>query len=158
MTGVIFYSIALMGLLASFNKDKKKTKQALVKAWKSFSNILPQIFTMMLFIGISLALLDPTTISRLIGEESGFFGIAISLIIGSITMIPPFVGFPLGASLLEGGAGYPQVAALVSTLIAVGIITLPVEIKHFGKKMAITRNLLFFLACVLFTLIIGQVM
>ena len=158
MTGVILYSLALAGLLASFNKDKKKTKQALIKAWKSFSNILPQIFTMMLFIGISLALLDPTTISRLIGEESGFFGIAISLIIGSITMIPPFVGFPLGASLLEGGAGYPQVAALVSTLIAVGIITLPVEIKHFGKKMAITRNLLFFLACVLFTLIIGQVM
>lgn len=158
MTGVVLYSIALAGLLASFIKDKKKTRQALIKAWKSFSNILPQVFTMMFIIGISLSLLDPTTISRLIGAESGLLGIAISLIIGSITMIPPFIGFPLGASLLQGGAGYPQVAALVSTLIAVGVITLPVEMKYFTREMAITRNLLFFLACVLFTLIIGQVM
>ncbi len=158
MTGIAFYSIALMGLLASFIMDKNKTKQALVKAWKSFSNILPQVFAMMIFIGISLSLLDPITITRLIGEESGVLGITISLIIGSIAMIPPFIGFPLGASLLEGGAGYPQVAALVSTLIAVGVITLPVEIKYFTKEMAITRNLLFFLACILFTLIIGQVM
>lgn len=158
MTGVILYSLAFAGLLASFYKDRKKTNQALIKAWKAFSNILPQIFAMMLFVGISLSILEPATISKLIGAESGIVGVTISLIIGSISMLPPFVGFPLGASLLEGGAGYPQVAAFVSTLIAVGIITLPVEMKYFTRKMAITRNLLFFLACVLFTIIIGQVM
>ena len=40
----VLYALAGAGLLISFMKDKKKTKMALKKAWKSFENILPQLF------------------------------------------------------------------------------------------------------------------
>lgn len=48
---IIFYSLALILLLISFFKDKKKTKQSLEKAWKSFENILPQMLGMIASIG-----------------------------------------------------------------------------------------------------------
>lgn len=158
MSGVILYAIAITLLIISFAGDRKKTKMALMKAWKSFANLLPQVIGIMVFVGISLAVLSPASISKLIGTESGLLGITIAAVAGSFTLIPGFVAFPLAAALLKGGAGYPQIAALVSTLMGVGIITLPAEIKYFSKSTAILRNGLAFAVAMIFTLVIGQVM
>lgn len=158
MTVTVLYSIAGFALLVSFLKDKKKTKMSLKKAWGSFRKILPAIISIMLLVGISLALINPQTISKLIGAESGILGIVIALTAGSISLIPPFVSFPLAAALLDGGAGYPQIAAFVATLSGVGLLTLPVEIQYFNKNLALLRNGTAFVIAVLFTIIIGMVM
>lgn len=158
MSGFILYAVALILLSVSFIKDGKKTKMALMKAWKSFLNLLPQVLAIMIFVGISLALLSPATISGLIGADSGIIGVVIALLVGSITLIPGFVAFPLAAALLKGGAGYPQIAAFVSTVMAVGFLTLPAEIKYLNKPVALLRNGFGFVISVIFTLIISQVM
>ena len=150
----ILYGATAILLWLSFLKDKKKTKMALKKAWKSFENILPQFLSVLIIIGIMLAVLDPETISRLIGKESGVLGMVIAAVVGSITLIPGFVAFPLAASLLSAGAGYGQIAMFLTTLMMVGVVTLPVETKYFGKQIAIKRNLfaLIFAVCVSFVL------
>ncbi|PMU57344.1 hypothetical protein C1X86_35190, partial [Pseudomonas sp. GP01-A3] len=94
----------------------------------------------MLFVGLSLSLLTPSFISSIIGEKSGLMGIVYSTIIGSFALIPSFIVFPLGDTLVQNGAGLPQVAALMSTMMSVGIITLPMEQKLFGRGFAYTRN------------------
>lgn len=53
--------------------------------------------------------------------------------------------YPWICSLSAGGrpirgAGYMQIAAFISTLMMVGIVTMPVEISYFGKKATIVRN------------------
>ena len=113
---------------------------ALKKAWKSFENILPQLLTVMIIIGFALAVLSPETISKVIGSESGILGILAAALIGSITLIPGFVAFPLAAALLDNGAGYMQITAFVSTLMMVGVITIPMETKVLGKKLTLLRN------------------
>jgi hypothetical protein len=50
----------------------------------------------------------------------------------------------MAAMLLQGGAGYMQIGAFVSTLMMVGVVTMPIEIKYFGKKLTILRNVLAF--------------
>ena len=157
MNSYIFYGLAIILLLLSFIKDRKKTKMALKKAWKAFENILPEFLVVILLVGFLLAILDPATISGLIGEESGWFGVALAAIIGSITLIPGFVAFPTAAILLENGAGYMQIAAFVSTLMMVGIVTIPVEIKYFGRKITLLRNTMAFIFSFLVAFIIGWV-
>jgi uncharacterized membrane protein YraQ (UPF0718 family) len=76
----------------------------------------------------------------LLGSDSGFLGVIGASLIGAITLIPGFVAFPLAAALLNSGAGYMQITAFVASLMMVGIVTLPLEIKTFGKKAAIIRN------------------
>jgi len=142
MFTAILYGVTGAGLLASFIADRKKTGKALQKAWMSFENILPQLLSVFVVIGFALAVLTPATISSLLGTDSGIFGILASLAIGAITLIPGFVAFPLAAALLKNGAGYAQVAAFVSSLMMVGIVTLPMEFKVFGRKAAIMRNVL----------------
>ncbi len=158
MFTIITYILAIGLLLISFFKDRKKTKEALKKAWKSFENILPQLSSILIIIGILLAILSPETISRLIGQESGWFGIATASIIGSITLIPGFVAFPLVAALLKSGAGFMQIAVFISTLMMVGIATMSMEIKCFGKKAAILRNALAFVFSYVVAIVIGWVM
>lgn len=68
------------------------------------------------------------------------------------------MAFPLGGTLLKAGAGYMQVAALVSTIMAVGIVSFPAEIKYFNKDIAVKRIVLSFMICIVFTAVIGMVM
>ena len=152
------YVFAVTGLVISFVKDRNKTKMALKKAWKSFENILPQFLTVLILIGLALAVLDEKTISRLLGNESGMLGVLAAVAIGSVTLIPGFVAFPLAAALIESGAGYMQIAAFVSSLMMVGIATLPMEIKTFGKKMAVLRNLAAVVFSVVSACVIGVIL
>lgn len=157
MDSYIFYVITAILLILSFYKDKKKTKTALKKAWKSFENILPQFLVVILLVGVMLAVLDANTISKIIGKESGYLGVILSGIIGGITLIPAFVAFPTAALLLEAGAGYMQIGAFVSSLMMVGVVTLPIEFKYFGKKISILRNLYAFVFSFIVAIIIGLV-
>jgi len=154
----ILYALAITGLVISFFKDKQKTKAALLKAWKAFENILPQILTVFLILAFALAIFPPETIRNLLGSESGFLGILAAALIGSVTLMPGFVAFPLAAALLKSGAGYMQLAAFVSTLMMVGIITIPVEKKTFGLKATITRNAAAFAFSFVVAVVMGVVL
>ena len=136
----ILYALAAIGLTVSFFKDRQKTKMALKKAWKAFENILPQLLVIFLIIGFALAIFPPETIRKLLGSESGFLGILAAALLGSVTLMPGFVAVPLAAALLKSGAGYMQLAAFVSTLMMVGVITIPIERKTFGLRATLTRN------------------
>lgn len=59
MDSYIFYGLAIVLLILSFVKDKKKTKMALKKAWKAFENILPEFLVVILLVGFLLAILNP---------------------------------------------------------------------------------------------------
>jgi len=152
------YLIAGIALAISWYKSKEKTIHALRKAWKSFENILPQFLSILLIIGIVLSILTPHQISSLIGGDSGWWGVFLASILGSITLIPGFIAFPLAAALMKSGAGYMQIAAFISTLMMVGIVTIPMEIKFFGKKAAYLRNGLAFIFSLIVAFFMGVIL
>ncbi|MDC7244185.1 MAG: permease [Sphaerochaetaceae bacterium] len=150
----ILYIVVVVCLAISFYKDKGTTKKALKKAWKSLENILPQFLTIILIIGMMLSLIDNETISRFLGSGSGLLGVLIALGVGSITLIPGFVAFPLAAALLNNGAGSAQIAAFISSLMMVGVVTMPMEKQMFGSKITIIRNV----SAMLFSLVVAFIM
>ena len=154
----ILYALAIVGLVFSFIKDRKKTKLALMKALKSFENILPQFLSILVIIGLAFAILTPETIQKLLGANSGAWGVLAASLVGSITLIPGFVAFPLAAALLHSGAGYMQIAAFVSTLMMVGIVTIPMEMKTFGKRVTIIRNVSAYSFSLIVALVMGVVL
>lgn len=120
--------------------------------------ILPQLLSILLIIGITLTVLSPEQISFLLGSGSGWWGVLIAAVVGSITLVPAFVAFPLAAALLKSGAGYMQITAFVSTLMMVGVVTLPVEIGYFGKKAAAVRNICAFFFSIIVALFMGAIL
>lgn len=140
MDTFVVYAVAGLCLAGSLFTSRAKTALALKKALKAFENILPQLCIVLLLVAVALAVLDTTTVSRLIGNDSGFLGVVVAAVVGSITLIPGFVAFPAAAALLHNGAGTVQIAAFVSTLMMVGVVTLPLEIQYFGRRIALLRN------------------
>lgn len=157
MTNYILYGITILLLIISYRRDKLKTRKALKKAWKAFENILPEFLGVIMLVGILLAIFNADLISQIIGTQSGWLGVLLSGIVGAITLIPGFIAFPTAKLLLDGGAGYMQIGAFISSLMMVGVATAPVEIKYFGKRLTIIRNGLAFLFSFLVAFIIGKV-
>lgn len=158
MQTIILYGATAALVVVSLVKSKEKTKKAFMKAWKAFENILPQFLGVVILVGVLLALLDPETISGIIGSESGWLGVAIASVIGAVTLIPGFIAFSTAALLITSGAGYMQIGAFVASLMMVGVVTLPVEFKYFGKKSAILRNVLAFAFSFAVAFVLGKVM
>ena len=157
MFNYILYGGCLLVFVISWNKDRQKTKKALLKAWKSFENILPQFLGVLVLVGIILAYFKSDVIGKILGDQSGWWGVIVGAVIGAVTLIPGFVAFPTAAVLLKNGAGMMQMGAFISALMMVGVVTIPVEIKYFGRKLTIYRNLLAFLFSFLVAWIIGVV-
>jgi uncharacterized membrane protein YraQ (UPF0718 family) len=145
MDTLILYIAAIALFALSAVKDRAKTKKAFMKGLKALEGILPQLLVVLMFIAFILAVFNAETISRFLGAGSGWVGVVIAALVGSITLIPGFVAFPAAGELLRNGAGVLQIAAFVSTLMMVGVVTLPMEIQYFGKRAAIARNGIAFL-------------
>ena len=146
------------GLLAlSYLRDKKRTKQAVMKGLRSLANIIGEFSSVLILVGIMLTVVSPEIISSLLGTQSGWAGMLLASALGSITLVPGFVAFPLAKSLLDRGAGVAQVAVLLSTLMMVGVMTLPVEFRYLGRKEALLRNGLAYVWSLIAALIIGRV-
>jgi uncharacterized membrane protein YraQ (UPF0718 family) len=158
-TTAIFINLFALGCLVfALVKDRGKTKQSIGVAVKSLIRILPTVLIIIAVIGLLLAFTPPDQISRFIGEQAGFGGIIAIAALGAILYIPAIISFPLAASLLQGGASTAAVAAFITTLTMIGVVTLPMEIKELGKKMAFLRNGLSFIIAIVIALIMGVIL
>lgn len=137
---LILLIITALALIASLLADRRKTLTGLKKSLNMFLGILPMLLNVLILVSIALYLVPKETLVKWLGANSGMAGYAIAAAIGSIALIPGFVAFPLAAMLLKSGVGYAVTAVFITTLMMVGILTLPLEIKYFGRKTALMRN------------------
>lgn len=154
-TIITIYTLLAFGLIASMVKSKEKTKKAFKIAGKAFLKSAPSLLTVLGIVGLTLGILTPETITKLVGSEAGFTATILASLIGAITLIPSLVAFPLAGSLLRSGATVMTISAFVTTLIMVGVVTAPMEIKELGKKFTLLRNGLGFIAALIIAGIMG---
>jgi uncharacterized membrane protein YraQ (UPF0718 family) len=155
---VILYLLAIALTVISFIKSPKKTKLGLQKGWIAFKKILPILIPLFIIVGVLLSVITPEIIKSVLGDDSGFLGIILGVLIGSVTFMPPFVAYPLGAELIAQGAGYSQIAGFIASVMAVGFVYIPTEIKYFGTKSTILRNSLGLIASLIVANIVWMVM
>jgi uncharacterized membrane protein YraQ (UPF0718 family) len=155
---MLLWFAGLVIVFISYYFDKEKTKQGVNKGLKILKGLLSPFVNIMILASILLALVPPEMIEHYLGGEAGFFGVTLSALIGSITLIPAFIVYPIASELLKRGASYMVIATFITTLLMVGIVTYPLESKYFGKKVALVRNVLNFFAAIIIGLLIGVIM
>jgi uncharacterized membrane protein YraQ (UPF0718 family) len=151
--GIIYLAIAFILYIVSAVKDIKKTKQALIAFGKILLTVLPVLFLVFILMGIVSVFVSKETITSWLGSSSNVFGILIGEIVGSFALISPIAIFPFAGVLRDRGAGYGALVGFVMTGILIGVSTLPVEIKMFGRNFTIVRNALTFIIVFLMGLI-----
>ncbi len=152
---LVFISITIVLTLVSFALDRQKTILGLRKGLKMFQNIALPFLNILILVSLTLYLVPPSFIVKSLGVESGYWGLAIAALVGSVTLIPAFISYPIAAVLIKQGASYTTVATFMTTLMMVGIVTFPLEAKYLGKKVAAMRNILNFITAIIIGLVVG---
>jgi len=144
----ILIAITVISLLLSLLSSKSKTLAGIKRGLSLFGNILPAILTVLIIVSIALYLTPRETLIRHLGNHSGLAGYGLAALIGSISLIPGIIAYPMAGMLIQNGVSYSVIAVFITTLMMVGIITLPVEARYFGLKTAVMRNVLSFFGAI----------
>jgi len=131
-----------LAVLISFIADSERTLKAFKMAVKKFVTILPAFLGMLMLVSIVLFLTPDRVISQYLGSSNIFTGVLFASFLGSITLMPGFIAFPLCGILLKKGVLYMVLSAFTTTLMMVGILTYPIEKAYFGTKVTIIRNII----------------
>ena len=92
---------------------------------------------------------------KYLGRESGFTGFFIAAGIGSISLLPGYVVYPIVAIVLPKGVSFQILSVFITTLLMVGMVTLPIESKYFGLRISLLRNFLSLIGAVIVGVIMG---
>lgn len=142
--GSIYLIVALGFLILSAFKDIEKTKKALKVTGKVALTVLPVLFMIFILMGIIEAFISKEVIAQWLGSGSSVLSIIIGELVGCVALIQPAAVFPFAGFLHKSGANYGAVFGFIMTAILIGIATLPLEMKLFGKRFTIVRNVLTF--------------
>jgi uncharacterized membrane protein YraQ (UPF0718 family) len=154
---IVFWLVSIILLVLSMIKKKEETLKSIKKSKNMMKHMMPSIISIILIIGIILTVLPAETISTYFGDESSISSVVIASTIGSITIIPAFVAFPLVASFINSGANVMSATAFLTTLTMVGVATFPLEKEQFGTKFALYRNGLSFLFSIVIAVVMGVI-
>lgn len=148
------YLIMVILLLISFLFDRDKTWQSIKRGKNKLVKILPGYLKLLVILSIVL-LFSEDFIVQYLGTENLLLGSAAGLVIGSITMMPGFIAYPLAGILLSRGVSYMVVASFIIPLKMVGIVTYPLEKEYMGIRATIYRNLASLIIAAILTVLIG---
>lgn len=147
----------LIFLGISITKDKVKTKQALKMALGMGKGMVVSILSIIFAIGLILTLIPPTEVATFLGTQSVLLATIGGALLGTVTLVPAFIAFPLVDTLIHAGVSVVPSVAFLTTLTMVGVVTFPLEKKAFGIKFTAIRNGLSFLFAIAIALVMGVV-
>jgi len=153
----ILLAITALAVLASLIADRRKTLMGLRRGLRMFVSLLPTLAAVLAAVALLMAAVHPATLERWLGG-GGPVPFVAALIVGSIALIPGFVAFPLAGVLRDHGATTAVLAAFITTLLMVGVVTLPIEFRFFGRRIALWRNLLAFGGAVVVALVMAAIL
>lgn len=155
MTFFILIGLTVAGLSISLFKSTGRTGTALKMSLNMGKGMVWELLTLLGWIAIVLAYFPEERIAWLLGESRGFLASVYAALIGSVTILPGIIAFPLARQLNQSGAALTAIAAFISTLTMVGLVTAPLEIKHFGLRYTVLRNSFSFVFALIIAVVMG---
>ncbi len=149
------YAVTGLALIISLIASREKTLKALKISYRRFKNILPAFLIMLILVSIVLFLIPDELISNYLGVENKVAGVLLASFLGSITLMPGFIAYPLAGILLQKGVAYMVLSAFTTTLMMVGVLTYPIEKQYFGAKVTIMRNAISLLMALIIAVVTG---
>jgi len=150
----ILFIITGVLLVVSFIANKQKTLKGLKKGALQFLKLLPTLLSVIILVSIAMYFIPEKMLIKYFGDQAGVLGYLSAALVGSVSLIPGFISYPLSGMLVESGVGYGVIALFITTLKMVGIMTIPLEAKYFGMKVTLIRNGLSFIGAI----VIGTIM
>lgn len=127
----IVLSLVLIGMFI-YNIDMgSKALNLSLSNVKTMLSILPPIF---IIIGLLDVWVPKETMIKYMGQNSGFKGVGIALLLGSVAAGPLYAAFPIAAILIKKGARFAYVLFFLGVWSSAKIPLVIFEYTSFGGK------------------------
>jgi uncharacterized membrane protein YraQ (UPF0718 family) len=150
------YIVTAVLVVVSLIADREKTVRGIRIGLKKFRTILPNYLKLLILIAVVLFFAEGLIV-RYLGQENSLVGLLAALLLGSLTIMPGFIAYPLAGVLVDRGVLYMVVAGFVITLQMVGVLTFPVEREYLGVRATIIRNTMSFVIAAIISLSVGLI-
>jgi uncharacterized protein len=150
---VIVYAIALVLAVVAYLKGEQRHILGITEASKTFLLVLPTLIGAFLIAGYIRVLVPEGVVQKWIGEESGFKGILVGYLAGTLTFGGPFISFPIAASLYHAGGSVRTVTTYITSWALWGGGIIFYELSILGPRLFTVR----LAASILFPLLAGVI-
>ena len=125
---------------------------ALKKTIKGIGQMFPIILGVLLLISFVMVGI-PTTFYARIFTGNPISDPLIGAAFGSIAIGSPITSYILGGELLKNGISMVAITAFIVCWVSVGVLQLPAEALFLGKRFAIIRGIVSFIAAIIIALL-----
>jgi uncharacterized membrane protein YraQ (UPF0718 family) len=151
-------TLAIIGLYFwAYKVDPGKTWQALERGMGVFVSALPIIIAVFGLVGLTQAWISRERVSQMVGQESGWSGLLLAALCGTILIGPAYIIFPLLMSLHQQGARWAVIATVLAAY-TVKIPMIPLEVLFLGWKFSLVRGVLTLLLAIPMGLLLEKLM
>ncbi len=141
---IIFLLIAIVLVMINKNKAYIGFKYAL----NTYKNLFFVIVGVALLSGLISEFINENIIRKYIGKESGFKGVLIGAIFGTVMVGPAYVYYPFLKELMSKGAKINVIATTIGAW-AIKLQWLPFAVTILGAKFIITLNIFIFIFAII---------
>ncbi|NMC58500.1 MAG: hypothetical protein GYA51_03805 [Candidatus Methanofastidiosa archaeon] len=150
---VIEITILVIAIVLAF-LNPSKVGSALLSATKTFLNLFVVIIAvalLSLFISVTI---PKQTIGKFIGKQSGFKGVLIGALFGTVMIGPAYMFYSFFKELRDKGAGANIIATTIGAW-AIKVPWIPFAITILGWKFTFLFNGLIFVFAIISGLLVG---
>jgi uncharacterized membrane protein YraQ (UPF0718 family) len=135
----LFFLCTIIITLFIFILDKNIGYKTFNTAFSSFKQMISVLPPIMLLLGLIDVWVPKETMIKYMGDNSGFLGVFLSILIGSIAAGPMYAAFPFTAVLLRKGAKFSNIIIFMSAWCVTKVPTVLFELTYLGYKFTLTR-------------------
>jgi uncharacterized protein len=143
-SGILLTTLVMAGMAAGLvilgaARGQGQHLSGLRLALGTATRMLPLILCAFVVAGMMQTLIPQKLISTWLGEDSGWKGIGIGAVVGSLTPGGPYVSLPVAAGLVKSGAGLGSSVAFLTGWAVWSIHRLPLEFGILGWRLTVVR-------------------
>jgi uncharacterized membrane protein YraQ (UPF0718 family) len=131
-------ALALVGL-AWYQGGPELALSGLVGGGGLLLSVVPLLIAAFLVAGLIQVLVTRETVTRWLGVEAGWRGIALACLGGALIPGGPYVYYPIAGALLQTGASLGVLVAFVTAKNLWSITRLPLEFALLGTDLTLIR-------------------
>lgn len=134
-----FFLLSLLILILVFVFNWDLGTKSFINAQSSFIQMLSVLPPIMILLGLIDVWVSKEVLMIYMGKNSGFTGVLIAILIGSIAAGPMYAAFPFTAVLLKKGVKFSNIIIFMNAWCVTKISTLLFEISAIGYAFTLSR-------------------
>ncbi len=135
--------------LALFWRNPAMALHSAQSAWLMFTKAFPWMAVSMLIAGLLERSIDRHLLYRFFGAHSGFRGVLLATLLGSLGTGSRWGVYPLAAAMLAAQASLPSVMAFTTSWMLISIPRSASEFPFFGIRLTFARMALSYAVSIL---------